>query len=360
MTDFLDINGIAVSVADGSFTDSPVDIGDRDRAVDGSLIQTRVTLKQKYGWTTTPMDATTAYAWKALINGYGQHWSFDSSTFSGKGLGPTGVASLYQAGVTAGKYGNCLQVGASPYGTNAVWQVQPTGLDALGGLTANNTWMGWILAQDGSTWNHYIVTDTANVKAFYKNGVLAAADADTNCVSVNAAIATINGYGYVQNSNVALPAWQATHSFAANALIQPTAGHANGRFYKCTAGGGGNSGGTEPTWPTVTGNTVTDGALTWTDQGLSSLFVDDFVLYPFPVPAAWISSLFTFCSGQAYPDIPLLYVTGLGILQNPNTGTGSPGANMIGQVGDTKLIQGVNAAVFTQNLQTIAFTLEEA
>jgi hypothetical protein len=39
----------------------------------------------------------------------------------------------------------------------------------------------------------------------------------------------------------------------------------NGRLYKCTASTG-NTGSSEPTWPTTNGGTVVDGGVTWTEQ----------------------------------------------------------------------------------------------
>jgi hypothetical protein len=39
----------------------------------------------------------------------------------------------------------------------------------------------------------------------------------------------------------------------------------NGRLYKCTAQTG-NTGASEPTWPTTAGGTVVDGGVTWTEQ----------------------------------------------------------------------------------------------
>lgn len=63
----------------------------------------------------------------------------------------------------------------------------------------------------------------------------------------------------------AIAAWQASHTYVLNDLVQPTT--PNGRYYKATAVVG-DSDSSEPTWPTVTGNTVVDGGVTWTDQGL--------------------------------------------------------------------------------------------
>lgn len=78
-------------------------------------------------------------------------------------------------------------------------------------------------------------------------------------------------------NSAAVAQWQATHAYAANALVQPVT--ANGHYFKVIAGGGGNSGGSEPSWP-LTGGTVVDGALTWQDQGQCLFFGDPIYIAP--------------------------------------------------------------------------------
>lgn len=65
-----------------------------------------------------------------------------------------------------------------------------------------------------------------------------------------------------------LAAWQASHAYALGTFARPVA--ANGLRYKVTTAG--NSAATEPAWPTVAGETVVDGSVTWTcfDQVASS------------------------------------------------------------------------------------------
>lgn len=58
--------------------------------------------------------------------------------------------------------------------------------------------------------------------------------------------------------------WVASTGYPANSIRRPTQPNRNGYCYKVTAGGGGNSGGSEPTWPMELGETVVDGDLTWT------------------------------------------------------------------------------------------------
>lgn len=62
--------------------------------------------------------------------------------------------------------------------------------------------------------------------------------------------------------------WAASTVHASNVIRKPTQPNRNGYCYKVTGGGGGSSGGTEPTWPQYIGGTVVDGALTWTCTAL--------------------------------------------------------------------------------------------
>lgn len=67
-----------------------------------------------------------------------------------------------------------------------------------------------------------------------------------------------------------LGVWAASTVFAANAIIVPTTNNPSGWAFQVSAGGGGASGATQPTWSTTApnvGQTVTDGALTWTNIG---------------------------------------------------------------------------------------------
>lgn len=56
-------------------------------------------------------------------------------------------------------------------------------------------------------------------------------------------------------------AWQANTNYALGDCVRPTT--RNGKVYEATADSG-SSAGSEPTWPTIAGNTVVDGGITWT------------------------------------------------------------------------------------------------
>ena len=55
--------------------------------------------------------------------------------------------------------------------------------------------------------------------------------------------------------------WQASMPYTVDSVVVPST--SNGHYYKCITAG--TSGTTEPTWPTTSGGTVTDGTVTWTE-----------------------------------------------------------------------------------------------
>src|SRR5208282_350744 len=61
--------------------------------------------------------------------------------------------------------------------------------------------------------------------------------------------------------------WQALHTYATSDTVVDT----NGNLQTATAGGGGMSGASVPTWNAAQNGTTTDGALTWTNGGLVAL-----------------------------------------------------------------------------------------
>lgn len=63
------------------------------------------------------------------------------------------------------------------------------------------------------------------------------------------------------------PAWAASTAYTVGQVIVPPT--RTGHVYKCTTAG--TSGASAPTFPTTAGGTVTDGGVTWTEDGLRDI-----------------------------------------------------------------------------------------
>lgn len=76
-------------------------------------------------------------------------------------------------------------------------------------------------------------------------------------IDINETVTVANGAG----------TWAATTVYAEGAFLVDS-----GRVYEATTGG--TSDASEPTWPSTTGDTVTDGTVVWTDRGVFEAVVD--------------------------------------------------------------------------------------
>jgi hypothetical protein len=64
--------------------------------------------------------------------------------------------------------------------------------------------------------------------------------------------------------------WAATTAYNVGEIRRPTTG--NNFLYRCAVAG--TSGGSAPSWPTVQGQTVTDGSVVWTAAGRGAVMLD--------------------------------------------------------------------------------------
>lgn len=91
----------------------------------------------------------------------------------------------------------------------------------------------------------------------------------------------VSGTGYTAGGETITPttsvvqdnaatAWAATTTYAVGDVVRPST--ANGHVYKCIVAG--DSGGSEPTWPTTAELQVTDGTVTWREAGEAYVLFD--------------------------------------------------------------------------------------
>lgn len=117
-------------------------------------------------------------------------------------------------------------------------------------------------------------------------------DVSANDISPTAGGNTLSGVGVAETTaNSWGVAWAATTAYAVGQVVRPSA--TNGYIYRCAVAG--TTGSTPPTWPTVFGQDVTDGSVTWVNCG-SSITV-----------FTALAQTFTAASGTLSPTCAVIY-----------------------------------------------------
>ncbi len=149
MTDFLTLNGIPISVlAEGFDLGEPLEVGDRDRAYDGTLLVSRQTTKEVWAGKAKHQSAADALAFRKLVLGLGHHASWDSHLYTSKGLPPNPTTGLSIVTATP-------KVGAGNLQAAANNPVRYASYAA--GLGSDWTVMVWRRVAAGA-WASYVVT----------------------------------------------------------------------------------------------------------------------------------------------------------------------------------------------------------
>jgi len=111
-------------------------------------------------------------------------------------------------------------------------------------------------------------------------------------------------------------AWAVATAYAVGDVIRPSSG--NGHLYKCIVAGTSDAS-TEPTWPTVSGQVVTDNDITWAEVGRAITQLD-------AADPAWSSSTITaqYCVGYKSTGTsstsPLLFLGDFGADKSSENG----------------------------------------
>ena len=85
MTAFLTLNGITAPVLADKAPLAEEEVGTRRRALDGTLIVDRRTLKRAWEMTLVPDVAATQLAFRDLLDGKHEIWSFETGAYSSRG-----------------------------------------------------------------------------------------------------------------------------------------------------------------------------------------------------------------------------------------------------------------------------------
>lgn len=145
---FLTVNGVELggSISEPrGIAESRREIGESTNAFDGTLRKSRQSIKHDLEFETTPMTSANALAWESLIRGLGEVWSFDSSLYGSKGLGPT-------AGYTASRTTSGPKFGAGELSVDAT-----TGSISFAASLGSN-WTAAFWRYESAAWHHYVIT----------------------------------------------------------------------------------------------------------------------------------------------------------------------------------------------------------
>lgn len=158
MSDLLLINQLPFAVKDGTARKaSPEEIGgSRVRSYGGSLMSSRRALKRSYSVGSSLMLESEARAWQGLLLGEGHYWSFNSSLYSSKGLGP-------DAG-----YNASFSASGGKFGAGRLIVPDSTGTISFDTRLGNN-WTVMLYRKESGVWVHYVVNSDGDN---WRNGVL--------------------------------------------------------------------------------------------------------------------------------------------------------------------------------------------
>lgn len=197
------------------------DIGEEAQGSDGSLRITRQTRKRDLTIKSVPLSTADALAWESLCIGEGEVWSFDSSVYGSKGLGPaaaTGTGYTHQ--IATSKFG----VGRLRVNDTSGNISFPGAATNLFGRTSDWAVCVWYSA-DGVTWTHYVVrSDGAKWVDAVRNDA-----ASTTWLSVSSGTVSLNNtnfFSYLFDDLIVFPflilnAWPA-QIFARTTAYPPT------------------------------------------------------------------------------------------------------------------------------------------
>lgn len=201
MSAFLTINGIAVSVANGSASKTRDVVGAGiTRAQSGAARNNFNAKKWHFKGKTTPIVANEALFLRALLDGMGDRWTFDADLYSDKGV---------NASVNTG--GTIITTNPTPkYGASSLSLGSGTGIDSWAvdptGSGANTNWTAcfWKSVTGGApAWHRFIVTiDSLATTTVYQDGSVSSLPAGLTVSMVTSG--TVLQFGNTSGATIAI------------------------------------------------------------------------------------------------------------------------------------------------------------
>lgn len=109
---FLAINGVELSVRDGTLKQDVIEIGERGRSFDGTAWASIRAIKQRWTFQTKPMSQSEADCWKALLGVSGHTAAFEDSLYTAQGLACSSSFGASIASTSGHLYAAALKLNA--------------------------------------------------------------------------------------------------------------------------------------------------------------------------------------------------------------------------------------------------------
>lgn len=293
----LTINGITIPVlaAQGDHA-APILTGDPSgRAFSGALLNSVRARKEAFpSFRTTPQTLALARSFRALIQGLGHSFGFDTDRYAdGTGLGPSSGTTSGTPGTASGKWGGHLLL---PFGSSAI--VYPANLGSAW------TVIHWRKTTSGGVWEWWAETSTG---LHYKNGAAATGGQVSPWVSVT------SGSLYLRTPD-SFPNWvdygSPGEQCPVGSYVTASVGGTD-HFFRCTVSSDPAGIAADAVFSATYGSTAVDGnAYEFVNDGAATMRLDDLVALPYVVPTSWLATLYTEMSTRAWTPLPKVRVDG--------------------------------------------------
>lgn len=333
----LALNGITIPLTEWEELESNR-LGARSRGTSGRLEASDRRIRRKRRWrgVTQVLPREEATAWRGLIGGLGDHWTFDSNANSVRGrvpassnllVVPAGPGSLANHSYYANFGGTDF-----PYLGRATWIVPPVPEWTLifSAYRPGPGWRRWVKRNDGAQW--YATSSSSWVRNDAADLRILGLDAD--------------GTLWFQAAAYGGAAWVANKSYAVgDRTVGSTWAHE-----VITAG---TSGGAAPTWATTYEGQTTDNTVVWKAVGDSggNGHVGDLAWLPYKVPDSWAAQIRDEHLARAWTSPPKIRATGTLMPAEPTIVLGS----IVGSTPTAANFKGV----LDRGAESLEFELEE-
>jgi hypothetical protein len=314
-------------------------VGHTGRGATGKRFSTVRATKERWRGRTAPLTQAEAHAWRGLLQGEGQHWSFNTldSYLSDAGLADTSSSGTFSLSTSGPKHGSAFLYSQSV----GAWK------EWAGVLPASSPWTTMLWRADGpfpAGFRHWITTSAGG------NWVDAVTSAVASAVQVSGGAVRIwgrqalDGYAQIARSTAYVIG-----------DVRWEVGTPIGLLYRYVATTNGTTGASVPAggFGDDYDELTVDGTVTWRNDGRAGILADDLVVLPFVVPDSWVTELRAEHNARPWA-LPGLRLAGDVVAQLPGAA-----ATVRGRMGAARTLIGAPSGSLSTTLEELELELRE-